>query len=79
MIIYDPRGHDFVSWASLVTELFAANQMPYPTPQTDWREWGLSLYGAGVFAQDSTPDPYDFADWQDWAQRLVSIINLQVN
>ena len=79
MIIYDPRGHDFVSWASLIAELFAANQMPYPTPQTDWREWGLSLYGAGVFAQDSTPDPYDFADWQDWAQRLVSIINLQVN
>ena len=40
MVIYDPRFHTFESWASLMVELYAAQQLEIPTAQTDWKKWG---------------------------------------
>lgn len=78
MIIYDPRGHNFESWASLMCELFSANQLAIPDKDTDWRQWGTGLYGVGLFAQDNIPLPDAFNSWEDWAQRLVEVINVPV-
>lgn len=79
MISYDPRGHDFESWASLMTELFAQNQVQIPQYEDDWRDWALSMYGVGIATQDSLPHPDDFSSWREWGERLVGIVNIQVN
>lgn len=79
MISYDTRGHDFISWASLMTELFAQNQVRIPDSEDDWREWAVSMYGVGIATQDSIPHPDNFNSWKEWGERLVGIVNLQVN
>jgi hypothetical protein len=38
--IYDPRFHTFESWASLMVELYAEQQLEIPTAATDWKQWG---------------------------------------
>jgi len=35
-LIYDPRYHDFESWASLMCEAFASNQLEIPDKNTNW-------------------------------------------
>ena len=42
-LIYDPRGHTFDSWAALMCELYAAQQLSIPMPDTDWKLWGEGL------------------------------------
>jgi hypothetical protein len=39
-LVYDPRYHTFESWAALMVEQYAANQLEIPTPYTDWKSWG---------------------------------------
>jgi hypothetical protein len=42
-MIYDPRYHTFDSWACLMVEQYAGQQLAIPDPSTDWREWGHRL------------------------------------
>ena len=77
-IVYDPRYHTFESWASLMCELYAQQQLETPNATTEWKGWAAGLRGIDVFANEGTPDPYLFDDWQDWAQALVGAVNPSV-
>jgi hypothetical protein len=77
-VIYDPRGHTFESWAALMCEAYAAQQLAIPDARTDWRLWGEGLKGIDIFGVDGIPAPGAFNDWQLWAQALVNAVNQQV-
>ena len=51
-LVYDPRYHTFNSWASLMCELYAAQQLSIPTDSTDWHQWGNGLLAIDVFANE---------------------------
>jgi hypothetical protein len=76
-LVYDPRYHTFESWASLMCELYAAQQLQIPTADTDWKEWAAGLKGIDVFTNEGIPGPYIFENWQDWAQTIVGAISPQ--
>ena len=76
--VYDPRYHTFDSWASLMVEQYAPQQLSIPTEQTDWQEWGQGLLAIDVFTNEAIPNPLQFDDWQDWASALFGAINLGV-
>lgn len=75
MIIYDPRFHTFESWASLMVELYAAQQLEIPTAQTDWKKWGNGIKAIDVFTNEGIPNTDEYDNWQDWAAALVNAIN----
>jgi hypothetical protein len=77
-LIYDPRGHTFESWAALMVELYAAQQLAMPDANTDWRLWGESLKAIDVFTNEGIPGTFNFNDWQEWAAALVNAVNPQV-
>lgn len=74
-LVYDPRYHTFESWASLMCELYAANQIEIPTSLTDWKVWGNGLKAIDVFTNEAIPDTSAFDDWQVWATALVGAVN----
>ena len=78
-LVYDPRFHTFESWASLMCEAYAGQQLMTPTKDTNWQEWGAGLKAIDLFENNAIPGPYVFNDWQEWAQALVNIINQPVN
>lgn len=73
--IYDPRYHTFDSWASLMCELYAPQQLEIPSPTTDWKVWGNGLKAIDVFANEAIPQTEAFNDWQEWALALVNAVN----
>jgi hypothetical protein len=74
-LVYDPRFHTFESWASLMCEQYASNQLAIPTPQTDWKEWGDGLKAIDVFVNEAIPNTENFDNWFDWASALLAAIN----
>ena len=74
-LVYDPRYHDFVSWASLMVELYGAQNLSIPNDSTDWVEWGEGLKAIDVFTNEGIPGPQVYNDWQEWAQALVNAVN----
>ena len=74
-LIYDPRGHTFESWAALMVELYAAQQLEVPTALTDWQLWGEGLKAIDVFTNEAIPGTRNFANWFDWAEALVNAVN----
>lgn len=77
-LVYDPRGHTFDSWASLMVESYAAQQLEIPNERTDWKLWGQGLLAIDIFTNEGIPNPALFDDWQLWAQSLVNTVNQQV-
>lgn len=73
--VYDPRYHTFESWASLMVELYAAQQLSIPDANTDWKKWGNGLGAIDVFANEAIPMTDAFDNWYDWAEALVSAVN----
>ena len=73
--VYDPRFHTFESWASLMCELYAGQQLSIPNANTDWKEWGSGLKAIDVFSNEGIPGPYVFDDWLEWAQAVVGAVN----
>jgi len=78
-LVYDPRYHTFESWASLMVEQYAAQQLAIPDATTDWKEWASGLKAIDVFTNEGIPGPFIFDDWQEWAQALVNAVNPSVN
>lgn len=78
-LVYDPRYHTFESWACLMCEQYAANQLSIPNSTTDWKEWGEGLKAIDVFTNEAIPGPGDYANWDDWAAALLASINPQLN
>lgn len=74
-LVYDPRYHTFNSWAALMCELYAGQNLQIPSPSLDWKSWAAGLVAIDVFTNEGIPSPYAFEDWQDWAQALVGIVN----
>lgn len=74
-LVYDPRGHTFESWASLMCEGYAAQNLMIPDSRTDWVEWAEGLKAIDVFTNEGIPGPRNFSDWQTWAQELVNAVN----
>jgi len=52
-LVYDPRYHTFESWAALMCELYAAQQLEIPTQFTDWRTWGNGINAIDVFSNEA--------------------------
>lgn len=74
-LVYDPRYHTFESWAALMCEAYAGQQLAAPTANTDWREWASGLKAIDIFTNEGIPGPYIYDDWKDWASALVGAIN----
>lgn len=74
-VVYDPRFHTFESWAALMCEAYAGQQLVIPTSQTNWYEWAAGLKAIDVFTNEGIPGPYIYNNWQDWAAALVGAIN----
>lgn len=73
-MIYDPRYHTFDSWASLMVEQYAAQQLEIPGPTTDWREWATGFKSIALFSNDGVPGPEGFENWSDWASALANTL-----
>lgn len=73
--VYDPRYHTFDSWACLMVELYAPQNIEIPTPETDWRQWGNGIRSIDVFVNEAIPMTDTFENWFDWAQALVNAVN----
>jgi hypothetical protein len=56
-LVYDPRYHTFESWASLMCELYAVQQLAIPDANTDWKEWASGLKAIDVFTNEGIPAP----------------------
>jgi hypothetical protein len=78
-LVYDPRFHTFDSWASLMVEAYAAQQLQIPTPDLEWKSWAAGLLAIDVFVNEGIPDPYLFDEWQDWASAVVGAVNPRTN
>lgn len=74
-LIYDPRYQTFESWAALMCEAYAGQQLQVPGPDLDWKSWGVGLKAIDIFANEGIPDPYGFDEWFDWAAALVNAVN----
>ena len=77
--VYDPRYHTFDSWASLMCELYASQQLAIPDANTNWQDWASGLKAIDVFANEGIPGPYIYDDWHEWAEALVNAVNPTVN
>lgn len=74
-VIYDPRYHTWESWASLMVEAFAAQQLSIPGSQDEWKSWAEGLKAIDIFTNEAIPGPGPFKDWQEWAAALVNAMN----
>lgn len=77
--VYDPRYHTFESWASLMCEQYASQQLSIPDANTDWKEWASGLKAIDVFTNEGIPNPFIYDDWHEWAEALVNAVNPAVN
>ena len=77
--VYDPRYHTFESWASLMCELYAVQQLAIPDANTNWQDWASGLKAIDVFSNEGIPGPYIYDDWHEWAEALVNSVNPSVN
>jgi hypothetical protein len=78
LLVYDPRYHTFESWACLMCELYATNNLEIPNKDTDWKAWGDGLSAIGSFNQEGVPMTDEFDDWQDWAAAVMNAVS-QIN
>jgi hypothetical protein len=74
-LVYDPRFHTFESWACLMVEQYAAQQLAIPDQNTDWKLWGNGLKAIDVFTNEAIPNTDDYDDWFDWAAALLAAVN----
>jgi len=77
-LIYDPRFHTWDSWASLMVEAYASQQLAIPAGEEHWKEWAAGLRGIDIFINDAAPTPYEFDNWRDWAEALVNAVNPRI-
>jgi hypothetical protein len=74
-LVYDPRHHTFESWAALMCEAYAAQQLQVGVSEENWKEWAAGLKAIDVFQNEGIPGPYVFDDWHDWAEALVGAVS----
>ncbi len=74
-LVYDPRFQTFESWAALMCEAYAAQNLQVPISDVDWKSWGAGLKAIDIFANEGIPEPYQFDEWDEWAAALVGAVN----
>ena len=74
-VVYDPRGHTWDSWASLMCEAYAAQQLSIPGAESEWKEWASGLKAIDIFVNEGIPGPYVYTDWKEWASAVVGAVN----
>jgi hypothetical protein len=74
-VVYDPRFHTFESWAALMCEAYAGQQLAIPMAGTNWQDWAAGLKAIDVFTNEGIPGPSIYNNWQDWAAALVGAVN----
>ena len=74
-LVYDPRYHDFDSWAALMCEAYSAQQLQIPGPDVEWQSWAAGLKAIDIFANEAIPEPYGFEEWDQWATAVVNAVN----
>lgn len=74
-LVYDPRYHTFESWASLMVEAYAAQQLSIPKGDDDWQSWGAGMCAIDIFVNEGLPSPYSFDKWDNWASAVVNAVN----
>ena len=74
-LVYDPRFQTWDSWASLMCEAYAGQQLAIPAGEEHWKEWAASLKAIDVFVNEGIPGPYVFDNWQDWVSVVVGAVN----
>jgi hypothetical protein len=74
-LVYDPRFHTWDSWASLMVEAYAAQQLSIPTNENEWVKWAEGLKAIDIFSNEAIPGPDKFNNWRDWASALVNAVN----
>lgn len=72
---YDPRNHTWDSWAALMCEAYAAQNLSTPESEMQWREWAEGFVGIDLFAKDAMPSPHVFTEWRDWAIAVMSVLS----
>jgi hypothetical protein len=73
-VTYDPRFHTFDSWASLMTEAYASQQLQIPHENMNWQDWAVGMSGIDIFSNQGMSNPYQYDDWQTWAEQTVNVI-----
>ena len=74
-LVYDPRYHDFLSWAYLMVEAYSTQNLEIPISEDNWKLWGNGLRAIDVFANEAIPLTDSFQNWQEWAEALVNAVN----
>lgn len=77
-LVYDPRYQTFESWAALMCEAYAGQQLQIPISDVDWKSWGAGLKAIDIFSDEAIPEPYGFENWENWAAALVNAVNRKV-
>lgn len=78
-LVYDPRFHTFESWASLMCEQYASQQLEIPTADTDWKLWGNGIKAIDVFTNEAIPSTDNYENWDEWAAALLGAVNPSVD
>ena len=78
-LIYDPRGHSFESWSSLMVDAYAAQQLEINVSEKNWQDFAVGLMAISNLQENAIPNPYIYKNWSDWAQELVGVVNQKVN
>jgi hypothetical protein len=78
-LVYMPGYHTFESWAALMCEQYAANQLEIPNENTDWKAWGNGIKAIDVFTNEAIPNTDDYEEWQDWVEALLVAVNPAVS
>jgi hypothetical protein len=78
-LVYDPRFHSWDSWASLMVEAYAPQQLSIPSGEDAWKQWAQGLKAIDIFTNEAIPGPDGFDSWQDWTAALVNAINRSQN
>jgi len=77
-LVYDPRGHTFDSWACLMVEQYAPQNLEIPSASTDWKLWGNGIRAIDVFANEAIPMTDAYENWFDWAMALMGAVSPSV-
>ena len=74
-LVYDPRGHTFESWSSLMVESYASQQLQIGITEDNWQDWAVGMMNIAIFNDGSLPSPYAYSNWQQWAEEVVNVVN----
>ena len=74
-LVYDPRGHTFESWSSLMIEAYASQQLQMNVPEDKWIDFATGMMGISIFQNDALPNPYGFSKWNEWAEEVVNVVS----